>query len=183
MGLFTSNCPECNSPIGWFLQAPKDYVCKCGRSVSEKEIEDSWTNNYSEYIQSLIDKGELCKCKNVPKHCSCDKTTIVTQNHKVFPFIAKLIVEAVRSNGGINITRSEEDVLSKLDECLGAEGLTYDSLKTFEDWLSKLKEADFETIVDGEETEVKTIYSTAPSLGDPEDSVMDWVEQTYNHCI
>ena len=46
MGQFTSFCPNCNEKIYWFLDAPKDFVCNCGRKVSEKEIEDSWDDYY-----------------------------------------------------------------------------------------------------------------------------------------
>lgn len=42
MGLFTSLCPECHREIDWFLQAPKDFICECGRAVTQQEIEDSW---------------------------------------------------------------------------------------------------------------------------------------------
>lgn len=48
MGQFTSFCPECNARIHWFIDAPKNFFCDCGRKVSEKEIEDSWHDYYSE---------------------------------------------------------------------------------------------------------------------------------------
>lgn len=54
MGLFTSNCPHCNGPINWFLDAPKDFVCACGKHVTPEEIEKSWDDNYFEHIQKVF---------------------------------------------------------------------------------------------------------------------------------
>lgn len=42
MGQWTSFCLKCNRKIYWFLQAPTDFVCKCGHSMTETEIENSW---------------------------------------------------------------------------------------------------------------------------------------------
>lgn len=53
MGLFTSHCPHCDADIHWFLRAPDDFVCVCGKPVSEQEIEDSWQRNYREHLESL----------------------------------------------------------------------------------------------------------------------------------
>ena len=44
MGLFTSLCPDCLREVSWFLEAPKNYVCACGRSITPEEIEHSWWN-------------------------------------------------------------------------------------------------------------------------------------------
>lgn len=47
MGLFVSNCKGCNCEIGWFLTTPKNWICGvCNTPMSEKEIEDSWDENY-----------------------------------------------------------------------------------------------------------------------------------------
>lgn len=53
MGMFTSNCPKCNVEIGWFLNAPENYICKkCNNPVSKAEIWDSWAENYSKHLSS-----------------------------------------------------------------------------------------------------------------------------------
>lgn len=57
MGLFTSECPECDAPIHWFLHAPENYVCNCGRDVSPDEIERSWYKIYQAHLEDLIAKG------------------------------------------------------------------------------------------------------------------------------
>ena len=62
MGLFTSNCPNCNEIIHWFLEAPKNYVCKCGTPVSATEIEESWDYNYKQHIANLIVKAGVQNC-------------------------------------------------------------------------------------------------------------------------
>lgn len=54
MGLFTSKCPNCNSDIDWFLDAPTDYVCKCGVHVPPDVIKDSWDTIYTAHLKGLI---------------------------------------------------------------------------------------------------------------------------------
>lgn len=56
MGQFTSNCPQCDAKFYWFLTAPKDYVCDCGRPFTEKEIEESWWKNYDVRMKEIVDK-------------------------------------------------------------------------------------------------------------------------------
>lgn len=52
MGLFISNCPGCRERIEWFIMGPpKNYVCKCGRAVSQDEIRESWKENYRRHIE------------------------------------------------------------------------------------------------------------------------------------
>ena len=63
MGLFTSNCPSCNAEIGWFLTAPKGFVCNCGTSVSEEEIKQSWTKNYA---ASLLESVRRTLTRKLP---------------------------------------------------------------------------------------------------------------------
>lgn len=62
MGLFTSTCPKCKADIHWFLEAPKNYVCKCGKAVSATEIEESWAHNYKQHIANLIVKNGVQNC-------------------------------------------------------------------------------------------------------------------------
>lgn len=53
MGLFTSKCPRCEKVIHWFLRAPMDYICECGKPVTPQEIENSWWNDiYPKLIAS-----------------------------------------------------------------------------------------------------------------------------------
>lgn len=66
MGLFTSICPSCHSDINWFLDPPKDYVCKCGVHVPPDIIEASWRELYSNHLKTMI-REELAKCSDRSK--------------------------------------------------------------------------------------------------------------------
>jgi len=63
MGLFTSHCPYCDSEIHWFLQAPEDYICNCGRHVTVKEIREDWHRRYTEHLKKVFeaDKNKSTK--------------------------------------------------------------------------------------------------------------------------
>jgi hypothetical protein len=71
MGLFISKCPACGTPIGWFLEAPEDYVCSCGRPFSSEEIKESYIKEYALSIsentkiwigRSNITQSEIERC-------------------------------------------------------------------------------------------------------------------------
>lgn len=74
MGLFISNCPYCSTPVHWFLNVPKNYICKkCNGTINEHEIEEEYCNlinRYNEQYQLLknilfeYDKG----CKFFSSH-------------------------------------------------------------------------------------------------------------------
>lgn len=42
MGLFVSKCPYCDADIDWFLKAPEEYICICGRHVTADEISNDY---------------------------------------------------------------------------------------------------------------------------------------------
>lgn len=112
----------------------------------------------------------------------------MNQDHKAYPNITKLTLDMVGYNGGLHVFRApeigaENEVKNLLDECLGAEGVYHVELKALDDWLGTLSEEEFMIVADGDEDEVATILARAPSWGDPEDSVADFLNQIYEHCI
>lgn len=111
----------------------------------------------------------------------------MTQDHKAFPHIAKLIGDCVHHNGGTagrvfsGIADPEVDVMRLLDECLGAEGIYFADLKALDDWLATLSDEDFDTVTDGEESEVGALLADAPRIGDG--TAREWIDAVYEHCI
>lgn len=53
MGQFVSKCPECSAHIFWFLAPPENYVCSCGKAISENELEKSWLEMYGEHLKII----------------------------------------------------------------------------------------------------------------------------------
>lgn len=66
-----------------------------------------------------------------------------------------------RSNGGINRNRSQERVLREMQHFLDL--LAYrDQLPAIDTWLGTLKPEDFETVCDGEMSEVDALMVSSP---------------------
>jgi hypothetical protein len=112
----------------------------------------------------------------------------MVQDHTAYPNITRLTLDMVACNGGLHRLRkpeigAEQDVKNLLDECLGAEGVYHEDLAALDRWLSSLTEEQFMTVADGEETEVATILEAAPRIGDSEDTVREFIDQIYEHCI
>ncbi|MET0375916.1 MAG: hypothetical protein ABW128_16880 [Rhizorhabdus sp.] len=111
----------------------------------------------------------------------------MTQDHKAFPYIAKLIGDCVHNNGGTagrnfaGIADPAGDIMKSLDECLGAEGIYFAELKALDDWMATLTDEQFDTITNGEDTEMSEVFSAAPGVGDA--SAREWIDAVYEHCI
>ena len=70
-----------------------------------------------------------------------------------------------RSNGGVNRTRSEKQVLHETRRFLDL--LPYrDELPAIDAWLGKLTPEQFETVCDGEQSEADAILHDAPPFTD-----------------
>ena len=108
----------------------------------------------------------------------------MTQDHSAFPHITKLVVQMIHDAGGIHIYRPETKILELLDECLGADGVTFEALQPLDEWVSRLTDDEFGTASSGEESEMSAIMATAPGLSDDDsDTAAVWFNQVYEHCI
>lgn len=110
------------------------------------------------------------------------------QDHTAYPNITRLVHDMSHYNGGTaarNAQRIDPDTDRErlLDECLGADGVYHENLKALDDWLGALPKDHFDTIADGEESEVAALLADAPNMGDPEDTAQDFINSLYEHTV
>jgi hypothetical protein len=80
-----------------------------------------------------------------------------------YPGIIKAGVLMARCNGGINITRTEQDVKDIIvSKVLRRPPKAVTSLKEIDDWLLTLTDDELQTCVDGEETEMQALWDKGP---------------------
>jgi hypothetical protein len=110
-----------------------------------------------------------------------------TPNHHAFPHIARLTGQMVHNNGGtayrnfIGVADPEADILGSLDRHLAADCVGSADLEALDHWLGSLSKADFDTVSDGEESEVSAILAVAPSIKG--EAAADFINRIYEACI